>query len=522
MSVDQALVLAGHGSHHDSGSAAPIYEHADRIRRRGCFDAVRPAFWKEQPSLAEVRSTLEAATNYVVPLLTSEGYFAGRVFPRELALNEDASDDESAVTYTEPVGTHERLGEVITDWANAITGDDVNNADIGLALVGHGTERHERSADATVAHATRLRETNRFASVQAAFLDQEPNVADITRRVEDSGLVVVPLFMSNGHHVTRDIPDAIGLTADDGPFGGPTRVNGTRLWYTRAIGTAPTLTAMILDRAAEVGADVRPGLVDPLTITSKAEAAFLRWLEPDRGRESDPRHRPSEQTRGWGELVITVNRTVDHDRFYSIRHGSDREAPRAELDALPSPTAVRERTGLDEGGNHRPLRTARSLPAGWRYETADPGEITRTIRTVYPASIDHWYHARAGTLEVTDFGSVIDRQAGRYRDLDAIEPAALSATIDACCGDCVRRRAWSAGADEPNPDDESLPCTEPCSFLLEAARSLPEIQVSDPTEEANPSVPAAAFDQPANRYRVRYQRALKARGPDTTEPTTSP
>lgn len=506
MGADQALVLAAHGSHHDPRSAAPVHRHADRLRSRGSFGAVRPAFWKEQPSLAEVLGTVEADAVYVVPLLTSEGYFAERVFPRELGLVEASSADAGSIVYTEPVGTHGRLRDVVVDRVRTVTAGTVEAGDIAVALVGHGTERHERSADATASHADRLRADGRYAAVEAVFLDQAPSVASLPERFAVTDVVVVPVFVSNGHHVRRDIPEAIGLPADGDPFGGPTEVAGHRVWYAEAVGTAPSLTEVVLDRAAEAGADVGAADASAEPTRTGAETAFLAWLEADGGGGPGSDGGGQPWTRRWGELAITV--APGHDHPFVIRHAADRDRPRTALEPLRDPAAVRDRTGIDRWGNHRPLRTARTLPTGWRFETDDPDEAVRAVRAVYPASIDHWAAGRSGDLEVTNLEAVVGRQAGRYRDLTDVDPATLAGAIDACCDDCVRRRAWTAPAVAPDPSGGSVPCPEPCSFLLEALRSFAGRDPADAAVSANPAVPAAAFDRPANRYRARFERAV--------------
>lgn len=502
----QALVLAAHGSHHDLRSAAPVHAHANRIRERGGFDAVRAAFWKEQPSLAEVLATVEGSTTYVVPLMTSEGYFTDRVFPRELGL-EDGRADGDDVRYTPPVGTHERIVDVVLDRVDSVLDDAVNESEVGLALVGHGTERHDESATATVAQADRLRALDRFAAVEPLFLDQAPTVGDLGRVFDVDGVVVVPFFVADGHHVRRDIPDALGLPTRDEPFGGPTPVDGKRVWYTGAVGTAPGLTTVILERAAEAGAGLPGDSGSGPASFSEAARAFLRWLEG--GDEISNVVANSGRIRSWGELAITVT-PEDDTRRYAVRHRDDRDVPAAELDHLAAPTAVRKRTGTDDSGNHRPLRTAKTLPRGWLARGFDREEAIRTVRAVYPASIDHWYREREGSFEPTDFSAVIDRQAGRYRELDELDSDTLAATIDACCGDCVRRPEWTDdGTGEPAPAHGDFPCPEPCSFLLEAGRSFADTDQSKrPTGDAvDPSVPAAAFNREGNRYRVRFRRA---------------
>ena len=51
---DATLVLVGHGSTLNADSAAPTYQHADELRRRGIFADVLEAFWKQEPCIAGV------------------------------------------------------------------------------------------------------------------------------------------------------------------------------------------------------------------------------------------------------------------------------------------------------------------------------------------------------------------------------------------------------------------------------------------------------------------------------------
>lgn len=511
MSADQTLVLAAHGSQHDAKAAAPVHAHADRLRERGGFDTVRAAFWKEQPSLASVLATIEARTAYVVPLMMSRGYFTERVFPRELGLGEGSTAGQT-VRYAEPVGTHQRLADVIVDRVDAVLEGRVGDGDVGVAIVGHGTERHPGSASASLDHAARLRVTSRYAAVEALFLDQSPSVADLTDRFDVEDVAIVPLFVAAGGHVGSDVPAAIGLPNQD-PFGGPTSVDGHRLWYAEPVGTAPSLIAVILERAAEVGADTRAGRAAPETELARSERAFLERLV---------RVESTSGVRPWGELAITIT-ADDGRRRFAIRHADDIDVPRAGLDRLVDSAAVRARTGFDDAGNHRPLRTARTLPTGWRFETNIPSELVMSVRAVYPASIDHWYRDRGGSLEATHFEAVVGRQAGQYSDLDAVDQATLDASIAACCGDCIRRRDWPARRTEPAASTDTVPCPEPCSFLLEAMRSF--ARADEPTaasEAVDPSVPAAAFDRPGNRTRVRFRRAFRERVLPDPEAITNP
>ncbi|MDL5361145.1 CbiX/SirB N-terminal domain-containing protein [Halalkalicoccus sp. NIPERK01] len=272
----QALVIVGHGSHLNPGSSAPTFSHADTIRETGVFDEVREAFWKEEPSFREVLRTLESDEVYVVPLFISEGYFTERVIPRELRLEGwdasawdspdgvsathatlRASDVEKAVHYCGPVGTHDAMSDVIVRRAETVTGDPEVGEGFGLAVVGHGTERNANSAKAIEYHAERLREAGRFDEVRALFMDEEPEVDDVTEHFESTNIVVVPLFIADGFHTREDIPEDMGLTDDyrEG-YEVPTEVDGHRIWYSGAVGTEALMADVVLERAAEAGADV--------------------------------------------------------------------------------------------------------------------------------------------------------------------------------------------------------------------------------------------------------------------------
>jgi len=271
----QALVIVGHGSHLNPGSSDPAFTHADTIRATGAFDEVREAFWKEEPSFREVLRTLESEEVFVVPLFISEGYFTEQVIPRELRLDdwdpEDwdsdgtdadhvtvrATDVDKTVHYCGPVGTHDSMSDVIVERAKSITdGPEVGDG-FGLAVVGHGTERNENSAKAIHYHADRISDTGRFEEVKAVFMDEDPEVDDVTEFFEAEDIVVVPLFVADGFHTQEDIPEDMGLTDDYRKgYDVPSEVDGHRIWYSGAVGTEPLVADVILERADEAGADL--------------------------------------------------------------------------------------------------------------------------------------------------------------------------------------------------------------------------------------------------------------------------
>jgi sirohydrochlorin cobaltochelatase len=264
-----------HGSHLNAESSTPTFSHADTIRATGAFDEVRESFWKEEPSFREGLRTIESDEVYVVPLFVSEGYFTEQVIPRELRLDDwdpdqwesdgtsathttlTAGDTGQTVHYCGPVGTHDAMTDVIVQRAESVTGDPDVGDGFGLAVVGHGTERNENSAKAIEYHAERVREMDRFDEVQALYMDEEPEVDDVTDYFESDDVVVVPLFIADGFHTQEDIPEDMGLTDDYRTgYDVPADVDGQNIWYAGAVGTEALMADVILERASDAGADV--------------------------------------------------------------------------------------------------------------------------------------------------------------------------------------------------------------------------------------------------------------------------
>jgi len=297
--MSQALVIVAHGSHLNPESSTPTYEHADTIRQVGAFDEVVAGFWKEEPHVREVLRTVTADEVFVVPLFISEGYFTEEVIPRELRLDgwaEDAweSDGTSATSvtltaadtgqrihYCGPAGTHDAMTDVIVRRAESVTGDPGVGEGFGLAVVGHGTNRNENSAKAIRYHADRIREMDRFDEVRDLYMDEDPEVDDVTEFFESEDIVVVPLFVADGYHTQEDIPEDMGLCEDyrDG-YDVPEPVDGKRIWYAGAVGTEALMADVIIERAADAGADVGDAIERVRELT--------RVAEEDGGAEAPP------------------------------------------------------------------------------------------------------------------------------------------------------------------------------------------------------------------------------------------
>lgn len=491
--ADVGLVIVGHGSHRSPAASAPVHDHVDRVRELGGFAAVKPAFWQGEPGLRDVVRTLGTERVRVVPLLMAPGYFADRIVPRELRLGPDEPLATGAtVEYTAPVGTHPRLTEVIAQRASGVAHGD----DVGLALVGHGTPRHNGSGASTHDHVERLAARGDFDEVAAFFLDDAPAAGTITDRLGPNEIVVVPLFVADGPHSRVDVPRTIGLSADPA---GPTTLDGKRVWYTGAIGTAPALTDVIVDLATaaepeRVTEEPRSGTAD----AERAEVALGHWLAAADGA-----------ARSWGQLRITPTSPSGGPPRYSVRHRQDAGRPAATLRRRTDPAAVRETVRFDDRGRFRPLAGGRSLPTGWIVPDRSVDALATVLDVVYPASVVNWYRERDDRLDVTSFSAAAARHTGRFGDLAEIPAPVRRATVTACCGDCVRRPTWSTTAETDS--EAAIPCREPCSFLLHAMTTFDAVDApSAPEGGADRTVPRGALDTAGNRYRHRFLGAFDA------------
>ncbi|GAB6861022.1 hypothetical protein JCM17092_11110 [Haloplanus litoreus] len=498
--TDQALIVAAHGSHRNPDSATPTYAHADAIRERGPFEQVREAFWKESPSFRAAVRTVDADVAYVVPLFVSQGYFVDRVLPREFGLgvaDVTGTDHEPDVVYTDPVGTHPAMTEVVAERARRYLDDDVAEAETALAVIGHGTERNPNSADAIYDHVEALRETTAFAEVGALFMDEAPYVDDVLDRFDAADVAVVPLFIADGFHTQDEIPELLGITDD--PRAGypvPGTVEGRRIWYTSAVGTDPLMPEVLLERAADAGADVNRDAGRETPVRPDAADDFLSWLD---AAPADGDRRARE----WGDLLVAV----DGEGGYELRHRADRGSRRTTLDDR-DPATARGFVRRDDDGRYRPFAGERSLPTGWVVAGLDDRALLRAVAAVYPAAVEEW----ADDASSVPYREVAARQTGIYERISTLSREELIDVTGAVCGNCAKRREWDETGDDTLPVDRgegTLPCREPCSFLVAAAR---EVLVDEPPDEQPPEQPAADvppgdLTDPANRYRVRYRRA---------------
>jgi len=266
-----AVVLLGHGTEENVGSAGAVLSQVNGLRQLGLFATVCEAFWKQPPHIETVLSQLSAPLVFIVPLFMAEGYFAARVIPEALGFAPPSAWPRKhkvgpqLQVYCAPVGTHPRLAEVAVARAETVVRQHPfprlpQPGEISLFLAGHGTERDAASRQSVGAMAEQIRELGRYALVEAVFLEESPRIPECYTRAITRRVVVVPAFISDGLHSQEDIPVLLGesprvvkerLAAGQFPWRNPTERQGRLVWYTPALGTEPSLVEVILERVRE-------------------------------------------------------------------------------------------------------------------------------------------------------------------------------------------------------------------------------------------------------------------------------
>jgi sirohydrochlorin cobaltochelatase len=267
--LDAALVVLGHGTVLNAESAAPVFQHAAELRRRKIFASVHEAFWKQEPHVKKVLTEISAPRVFIAPLFISEGYFSTQIIPKELGFDFPEGlklkNQNSELFYCRPVGSHDSMTKVILSRAEEIVikfpfPRAPKKSDTTLFIAGHGTEKNKNSRTAIERQVGLIRAMKIYSDVHAIFLEESPRISECYAIAQTKSLVVVPFFISDGLHTEEDIPVLLGeperivkerLAAGQPVWRNPTGKNGRLVWYSSAVGSAPEMADVILERVRE-------------------------------------------------------------------------------------------------------------------------------------------------------------------------------------------------------------------------------------------------------------------------------
>jgi uroporphyrin-III C-methyltransferase len=244
--VSGALVLAAHGSRRDPAANALVRRLAQAVRERRLFAEVAVAFHQGEPGFDAVLDELEAEAVTVVPVMTSAGHYADKVLPEALARNRRHSSVRLRIT--PPVGSHPGIAPLVARRVSELLRDyTLSRAETAVLLAGHGTLRHPASRETTLQLAETLRRRGVASEAVAAFLDDEPALANALAEIRSDAVVVIPFLIGGGSHAAEDVPRAIGLEPGELPLVG--RQGRARIVVDQAVGMLPGIVDIIVDLA---------------------------------------------------------------------------------------------------------------------------------------------------------------------------------------------------------------------------------------------------------------------------------
>jgi sirohydrochlorin cobaltochelatase len=125
-------------------------------------------------------------------------------------------------------------------------------SDAALILAAHGSTLNAGSAAPAYQHGDALRRRRIFAEVTEAFVQQDPSLAGVLRRVFSQRVFIVPLFIAEGWVTEQAVPAQIGLCDSTGGFPRAQHRGGRHLFYCRPVGSHPAMTNVLEARAREV------------------------------------------------------------------------------------------------------------------------------------------------------------------------------------------------------------------------------------------------------------------------------
>ena len=200
------VILAAHGAGDGSQANRALPELTDRLRVRRPRVRFGCAFWRGTPSFEDAARSLRGQGPVVVPIMASDGYYARRCLPEELA----KGDPSRSFVIAPPIGTLPAFSHVLATRVGEALGDMTGRGlKPAVLLVGHGTPRVRSSADAAWRLRDELAATFPRTEILTAFLDEPPHLSDVAGSLGDRPVVAAPLLMGGGPHVLVDVARAL-------------------------------------------------------------------------------------------------------------------------------------------------------------------------------------------------------------------------------------------------------------------------------------------------------------------------
>lgn len=217
--MTKAVLIVGHGSRLMFNKMTMEYQ-ADLLRRRG-FENVYIGFNETSiPSIEDAMVTMaDDGVDEVVaiPFFIASGLHMTRDIPPKLGLKDGQKEGiveingrKMKMHLDAPFGEDENLTDILCEKIDELAVGDCKR---GIIVMGHGS-RLNFNYDIMELNAKRLRERG-YGDVRIGFNEfNDPKIEDTIKAMIDDGLdeiIALPLFISKGVHLCRDIPSKLGI-----------------------------------------------------------------------------------------------------------------------------------------------------------------------------------------------------------------------------------------------------------------------------------------------------------------------
>jgi len=248
MSMQHGIILAAHGAGDDSRVNVKVNALAESLQTQLDNTRVVAAFHCGQPGFDEAAAMLRGCNVLVVPIMTSEGYYAQRVLlPR---VRETLRGHGGSLNVSRALGTRAQIIEWFVHRVQQQLDEHmIDHCDAEILVIGHGTPRHPNSA-ATTYRAADAIHARLHVPMHTAFLDQQPMIEDVSESLQKRNVIVVPFMIGGGGHADADIQDRLGLIEPDA-----TSNNEHRFYFTEPLLECEQLTEILHSIISEHSTD---------------------------------------------------------------------------------------------------------------------------------------------------------------------------------------------------------------------------------------------------------------------------
>jgi sirohydrochlorin ferrochelatase len=243
------LLIVAHGDRRRTAAGSrALLAHAARIAARWPCMPVRVAVLHGEPSLQQAFSTTSEleGTLLVYPFFITDGHGVG-----EMLTKHPSEFGRRNMCLMPPFGFDPALPSLLLNASlSAAEAAGFVPGRTGLLLVAHGRRLSRKPAAAIVGIAADLRSRDIFASVEPAFLEQQPFLRDALKSCAHP-TVVAGCFAGEGFHACVDVPAAVEEVGKDVVYTGP-------------IGAHPEVAGLIIDAVADALACLPHAVTDPI------------------------------------------------------------------------------------------------------------------------------------------------------------------------------------------------------------------------------------------------------------------